>query len=160
MSADALEQLVTRDAGLLAVSAIGQDMRDLLSPQAAPEAREAVDLYCYIARKHMGALAAVLNGLDTLVFTGGIGEHAPAIRQRAYRGTALIELGYNPWGYAWVFPKAEVLSIGIVLPPDQAGSMKDRVRAYIDSLGLSGAEVDIARGHKIRFRRGNEPTTL
>ena len=93
MSADALEQLVTRDAGLLAVSAIGQDMRDLLSPQAAPEAREAVDLYCYIARKHMGALAAVLNGLDTLVFTGGIGEHAPAIRQRICAG--LTHLGID-----------------------------------------------------------------
>ena len=81
---------------------------------------------------------------------------APAIRQRAYRGTALIELGFKPWGYAWVFPKAEVLSIGIVLPPEQAGSMKEHVRAYIDSLGLAGAEVDIARGHKIRFRRGDE----
>lgn len=82
---------------------------------------------------------------------------APALRRRAYRGTALIELGYKPWGYAWLFPKAEVLSIGIVLPPGQAGSMKEHVRAYIASLGLAGAEVDIARGHKIRFRRGDEP---
>ncbi len=81
---------------------------------------------------------------------------APAIRQRAYRGTALIELGFKPWGYAWLFPKAEVLSIGIVLPPEQAGTMKERVRAYTDSLGLSGASIDIARGHKVRFRRGNE----
>ncbi|MEO8539094.1 MAG: hypothetical protein ABI577_05080, partial [bacterium] len=64
--------------------------------------------------------------------------------------------GYQPWGYAWVFPKAEVLSIGIVLPPGQAGTMKDRVRAYIEALGLGSAEVDIARGHKIRFRRNHE----
>lgn len=82
---------------------------------------------------------------------------APSIRQRAYRNTALIHLGYHPWGYAWVFPKAEVLSIGIVLPPAQAGRMKDHVRAFVDSLGLAGAEVEIARGHKIRFRRNNEP---
>ena len=82
---------------------------------------------------------------------------APEIRRNAYRGRALIELGYKPWGYAWVFPKAELLSIGIVLPPGQAGSMKEHVRAYIESLGLAGAEVEIARGHKIRFRRGNEP---
>lgn len=82
---------------------------------------------------------------------------APATQLRACRGKALIELGYKPWGYAWVFPKAEVLSIGIVLPPGQAGSMKEHVRAYIQSLGLAGADVDIARGHKIRFRRGNEP---
>lgn len=82
---------------------------------------------------------------------------APALRQRAYRNTALIELGYRPWGYAWLFPKQELLSIGIVLPREQAGRMKEHVRAYIESLGLSGAEVDIARGHKIRFRRGGEP---
>ncbi len=80
---------------------------------------------------------------------------APAIRQKAYQNTALIHLGYKPWGYAWVFPKAEVLSIGIVLPPEQAGRMKEYVREYIDSLGLAGAEVDIARGHKIRFRRAH-----
>ena len=81
---------------------------------------------------------------------------APAVRQRAYRNTALIELGYNPWGYAWVFPKREVLSIGIVLPREQANAMKERVRAYTDALGLSNADIDIARGHKIRFRRGGE----
>lgn len=82
---------------------------------------------------------------------------APDIRRRAYRGTALIELGYRPWGYAWLFPKSEVLSIGIVLPREQAGDMKQRVRDYIAALGLHNAEVDIAKGHKIRFRRGGEP---
>jgi flavin-dependent dehydrogenase len=75
----------------------------------------------------------------------------------AYRATAMIDLGYPPWGYAWLFPKANVLSIGIVLPRDQAGSMKRRVQAYVDRLGLGTAETEIARGHKIRFRRGTEP---
>jgi flavin-dependent dehydrogenase len=82
---------------------------------------------------------------------------APALRRRAYHNTALIELGYHPWGYAWLFPKREVLSIGIVLPREQAAFMKEQVRTYIETLGLSGADVDIARGHKIRFRRGGEP---
>lgn len=82
---------------------------------------------------------------------------APSSMHGAYRSTALIELGYHPWGYAWVFPKQSVLSIGIVLPPGQAGSMKDRVAAYLERLGLSGAPVDIARGHKVRFRRASEP---
>lgn len=82
---------------------------------------------------------------------------APSVRKMAYRSTALIHLGYRPWGYAWVFPKAEVLSIGIVLPPGGAGMMKEHVRDYLVSLGLSGADIDIAKGHKIRFRRGNEP---
>lgn len=81
----------------------------------------------------------------------------PASRLGQHRAKSLIELGYFPWGYAWLFPKREVLSIGIVLPPDQAGSMKQHTQAFIDRLRLSGAEPDISRGHKIRFRRGNEP---
>ncbi len=81
---------------------------------------------------------------------------APEAIRRRFRSTALIELGYHPWGYAWLFPKAGVLSIGIVLPREQAGAMKDCVNAYIERLGLSGAAVEIRRGHKIRFRRGHE----
>ena len=82
---------------------------------------------------------------------------APSAKRRSYRATALIELGYQPWGYAWVFPKRDVLSIGIVLPPEQAGDMKDHVRAYLSRLGLNGAPAAIQRGHKIRFRRRDEP---
>ena len=68
----------------------------------------------------------------------------------------LIDLGYDPWGYAWLFPKAELLSIGIVLPRELAGQMKALTDSYLARLGLEGAEVEIARGHKIRFRRGGE----
>lgn len=81
---------------------------------------------------------------------------APTAKLGSYRSTALIDLGYNPWGYAWVFPKRSVLSIGIVLPPGQAGTMKEHVAAYLARLGLAAAPVEIARGHKIRFRRGGE----
>ncbi len=81
---------------------------------------------------------------------------APAATLRHYRATALIELGYRPWGYAWLFPKANNLSIGVVVPPGQAGRMKDYVRAYLRRLGLENAPAEIARGHKIRFRRGGE----
>lgn len=81
---------------------------------------------------------------------------APRPRLNAYRSMALIELGYSPWGYAWLFPKADLLSIGIVLPRDQANTMKDEVNTFVARLGLEGADVRIAKGHKIRFRRGNE----
>jgi flavin-dependent dehydrogenase len=81
---------------------------------------------------------------------------APRMKLGSYRSTALIELGYRPWGYAWLFPKAEVLSIGIVLPREQAGRMKEDTNAFLDRLGLGGSDVRIARGHKIRFRRGGE----
>ncbi len=107
------------------------------------------------AHSPVGKLAGLGEGIAECA-AWEVEVRAPAVRRLAYRNTALIELGYRPWGYAWLFPKREVLSIGIVLPPDQAGDMKDHVRAYIDSLGLGSAEVEIARGHKIRFRRGGE----
>ena len=81
---------------------------------------------------------------------------APSRRLGGYKATALIELGYRPWGYAWLFPKREVLSIGIVLPNEQAAEMRKHTQAFIDRLGLGSANVDISRGHKIRFRRGDE----
>jgi geranylgeranyl reductase family protein len=77
-------------------------------------------------------------------------------RLRGFQGRSLIDLGYKPWGYAWLFPKAELLSVGIVLPPGQAASMKETVARLLRRLGLEGAPVEIARGHKIRLRRGDE----
>jgi acetate kinase len=77
---DALQRLVTQQSGLRGVSGVSSDMREVLNRTDSPDAREAVDLYCYTARKHLAALTAPLNGLDLIVFTGGIGEHAPAIR--------------------------------------------------------------------------------
>ncbi len=83
MPAERLRTLVNKESGLLAVSGISADMRDLLEREASDEAAgRAVALFCYSARKFLGSLVAVLGGLDTLVFTGGIGEHAAAIRAR------------------------------------------------------------------------------
>lgn len=76
-----LEQLVNHEAGLLGVSGSSSDMKTLLEIRAHdPAAAQAVDMFCYQVRKHIGALTAVLGGLDTLVFTGGIGERAAAVR--------------------------------------------------------------------------------
>ncbi len=107
------------------------------------------------AHSPVGKMAGLGDGIAECA-AWEVEVRAPALKQKAYRGTALIELGGRPWGYAWLFPKADVLSIGIVLPREQAGTMKDRVNAYIRSLGLENADVDIARGHKVRFRRGAE----
>ncbi|WP_157858167.1 acetate/propionate family kinase [Pelodictyon luteolum] len=87
MSPQEVKEMVNRRSGLLGVSAESDDMRDLLELEASdPAARLAVDLFCYQARKHLGSLIAVLGGLDLLVFTGGIGEHAPVIRSRICNG--------------------------------------------------------------------------
>jgi acetate kinase len=79
MDAKALTRLLYKESGLLGVSGISQDMRVLLD-STAPEAREAVDLFCYRIVREIGSLAAALGGLDALVFTGGIGEHGAPVR--------------------------------------------------------------------------------
>lgn len=83
MRPSSLNDMINEHAGLLGVSGISSDMRDLLKKEKSEaHAREAVDLFCYRAKKYLGAMAAVLGGLDTLVFTAGIGENSPAVRQR------------------------------------------------------------------------------
>ena len=83
MSAEQFHRMVNHESGLLGVSETSSDMRDLLAREAADvRAAEAVALYCYQVMKSIGAFAAALGGLDTLVFSGGIGENAPVIRQR------------------------------------------------------------------------------
>lgn len=90
MDGAALERLLYSDAGLLGVSGLSGDMRVLLASDA-PAARLAVDLFCYRAAREVGSLAAALGGIDALVFTGGIGENQPAVRERI--GTACAWLG-------------------------------------------------------------------
>ena len=75
--------MVNHESGLLGVSETSSDLRDLLDREADDvPAFEAVDLFCYQIRKSIGALAAALGGLDTLVFAGGIGENSPVVRAR------------------------------------------------------------------------------
>jgi acetate kinase len=89
----ALNRLVNHEAGLLGVSGLSGDMRDLLGTEASdPRAADAVALFCYLARKSVGALVAVLGGLDTLIFTAGIGEHAAPIRERICQGLEFLGL--------------------------------------------------------------------
>ena len=86
-----LTNLLYKQSGLLGVSGISQDMRTLLASDD-PAAEEAVELFCYRAITQIGALAAAIGGLDALVFTGGIGEHASEIRRRIAEGCAWLGL--------------------------------------------------------------------
>lgn len=91
INARALQTMVNHESGLLGVSASSGDVRDLLASETGDErAREALDLFCYQAKKWIGSFAAVLGGLDTLVFAGGIGENAPAVRQRICAGLEFL----------------------------------------------------------------------
>jgi acetate kinase len=91
-----LERLVDRESGLLGISGLGSDMKSLLEARATDaDAALAVELFCSSARKAIGAFAAALGGIDSLVFTGGIGEHAPAVRREICEGLAHLGVGID-----------------------------------------------------------------
>jgi acetate kinase len=91
LDADGFQRLVTHEAGLLGISETSSDMRDLLARQLVDvRAAEAVCYFCYQAKKWIGAYAAALGGLDTLVFSGGIGESSPEIRAKICSDLAFL----------------------------------------------------------------------
>ena len=89
MTAKEVETLLYKKSGLLGISGISNDMRDLLG-RTEPAARLAVDYFIYRAAKEIGALTAALGGIDALVFTAGIGENSPEIRQRICEASAWL----------------------------------------------------------------------
>jgi acetate kinase len=96
MTATDFHRMVNYESGLLGVSELSSDMRDLLSREVADvRAAEAVALFCYQAKKWVGAFAAALGGLDTLVFSAGIGERAAAIRARICEGLNFLGIELN-----------------------------------------------------------------
>lgn len=97
MSAKQFNAMVTTQSGLLGVSETSADMRDLLACESRDvRAAEAVALFCYQVRKGIGAFAAALGGLDTLIFAGGIGESAPLVRQRICDGLGFLGIELSP----------------------------------------------------------------
>jgi acetate kinase len=91
LTADQFDRMVNHESGLLGVSGISSDMRELLAREQCDErAAAAVALFCYQARKWIGALATVLGGVETLVFSGGIGERSAVIRARICEGLAFL----------------------------------------------------------------------
>ena len=92
-----VSNLLNKRAGLLGVSGTSADMRDLLDREPDDvRAAEAVALFCYQAKKFLGALAAALGGLDALVFTGGIGEYSATVRERVCEGLEFLGIRLDP----------------------------------------------------------------
>lgn len=91
MTAAQFNEMVNKRAGLLGISETSSDTRDLLNIESHDvRAAEALAVFCYQARKWIGALAAALGGLDTLVFSGGIGENSPVLRARICEGLGFL----------------------------------------------------------------------
>jgi acetate kinase len=99
MNPEQFYDMVNTRSGLLGVSDISPDLRDLLAQEPHDgRAAEAVALFCYQARKWLGALAAGLGGLDTLVFAGGIGENSAVIRSRICEGLGFLGIELDAAG--------------------------------------------------------------
>jgi acetate kinase len=96
LDADQMDDFISSKCGLLGVSETTSDMRDLITRRGSDaRAADAVDLFCYQAKKFIGALAAALGGLDTLVFSGGIGEHASEVRAAICEGLGFLGVNLN-----------------------------------------------------------------
>ncbi|HPZ96879.1 MAG TPA: acetate/propionate family kinase [Phycisphaerae bacterium] len=97
MSFDEFHRMINGQSGLLGISETSSDVRDLLlHEETDPRAAEALAVFCYQARKWIGALAAAMEGLDTLVFSGGIGENSPVIRTRVCEGLEFMGIALDP----------------------------------------------------------------
>ena len=152
MDAKALETLLYRQSGLLGVSGISADMRHLLD-SSDPHAGEAIDLFCYRMVREVGSLVAALGGLDTLVFTGGIGTYAVTIRQRIVDmlGWLGLELdaGQNATGPGQHPPTATGLPVAWristsssrvgcwVIPTNEEGVIAQHTARHLRKLGLA-----------------------
>jgi acetate kinase len=96
MTAERFQRMVNEESGLLGVSETSADLRDLLARQESDgRAAEAIELFCYRAKSAIGALAAALGGLDTLVFAGGIGENSSEVRRRICDGLGFLGIGVD-----------------------------------------------------------------
>jgi acetate kinase len=119
MTPEGFGHMINRESGLLGISETSADVRDLLAARGSdPRAAEAIDVFCYRVRTHVGALTAALGGLDALVFSGGIGENSPEVRREAceglgYLGVALDE-GRNLAGEGLISTDASRVAVRII----------------------------------------------
>src|SRR5207237_7721992 len=98
MSLREIDSMLNKQSGLLGVSGLTADMRELLAEEAEHgdrRARLAIDLFCYRVKKYLGAYLAAMNGADAIVFAGGIGENSPAVRGRACAGLDWLGIGVD-----------------------------------------------------------------
>ncbi len=122
--------------------------------------RGAIFAGCVIGADGANSLVARASGLgrgmtESVAMEAEIRAAPWAFRE--WRRTVGIDFGYHPRGYAWVFPKQELLSLGLVLPASQGGAIRDRLAHYVDLTGLGSAPVERLTGHKVLSRRGPVP---
>jgi acetate kinase len=136
MSAEEMDEFISHRCGLLGVSDTSADVRDLLAARAADQrAAEAIALFCYQAKKQLCSLAGALGGLDTVVFAGGIGEHAPEIRGEICEGLGFLGLSLDSAANAGgsdVVSTAQSRVTARIIPTDEEIVMARIVRSIVD----------------------------
>jgi len=133
MNARAIEKLIYNQSGLLGVSGISSDMRTLLASED-PRAKLAIDLYVYRIARELGSLCAALGGLDALVFTAGIGEHAAVIRDRVCNGAAWLGVKLDPAANAKAGPRISTAASRVsawVIPTNEELMIARHTRALL-----------------------------
>jgi acetate kinase len=133
MDARAIETLLYKESGLLGVSGISSDMRTLLASDL-PQARAAIDLFVYRFRRELGSMVAALDGLDALVFTGGIGEHAVPIRERICRDAAWLGVAIDAKANTAGGPRISVEKARVsawVIPTDEERMLARHTRQLL-----------------------------
>ena len=134
-----VDRILNEESGLLGISGVSNDMRDVLAGAAAGDerCRLALDLYSYRIKKYVGALAAAMGGLDVLAFTAGVGENSPAIRAAVCEGLGFLGIELDSDSNARALGvEADIGTAGarvrvLVVPTDEEGLIADETAAVI-----------------------------
>ncbi|MDQ1816386.1 acetate/propionate family kinase [Massilia sp. CCM 9210] len=142
MSPSSFNHMVNHQSGLLGISGTSADLRVLLASQARDSrAAEAVAMFCYQARKTIGAMAAAIDGVDTLIFAGGIGEHAAEVRARVCAGLShlgvALDAGANEAGAALISDPSARVSVR-VMRTDEEAMLAAEARAWLGARAEGG----------------------
>jgi acetate kinase len=143
MDASSLQKMVNHESGLIGVSETSSDVRDLLAAEPRDaRAAEAVALFCYQVRKCIGAFAAALGGVDTVVFAGGIGENSAVIRARVCAGLEFLGIALdetrNAGGAALISQEPGLVAVRVIRTDEESVI----ARSTIDVLGLATTRND------------------
>jgi acetate kinase len=132
---DIVEDLLYRKSGLLGISTVSNDVRDLMTSDC-PLAAEAIQFFVYRIVREIGSLTAALGGLDALIFTAGIGENSPEIREQVCRGLTWLGVHINPddnqHGNQRISPEGRTPSVWVI-PTDEESVIASQTLEAVQS---------------------------
>ena len=139
MTPQQFHRMVNQESGLLGVSETSADMRDLVARRETDlRAAEAFDLFCYRVKLGVGAMAAVLGGLDTLVFSGGIGENSPEVRRHSCEGLEFLGIaiddGRNTLGEPMISTDASPTRVRVIRTDEETVIARETIRLGVQHI--------------------------